>query len=475
MQKINRSGLIIFFCTFSFLLILTADVSFSQDTKTVDTKTAAVNNKEEIEALEKKEDKTKEEIKQKEEAIEKIQQEAKKVSEEKLKAEQEALLKQQEADLVKEKAEAVKKEAEAKQDQKLLEEAKKLEKEAQVIEEAADVEREELKMVELQERLAIQKLDANQKKIEELKEAILSIKREKSLKRSLIEKLGVSGASILIGVVLFFLLNFGVSKFEKIFVKTDEIREDELSLRIKTITKLLHWLGGFIIFGIVTFMILETFGFSLGPLLAGAGIIGLAFGFGGQYLIRDLINGIFILIEGQYRVNDVVKINDMGGLVEDINLRITTLRDLAGRVIIIPNGEIKAVINYTRGYAQALLDVGVAYKENVDKVMEVIKQVGEEMRGDPYFGKLIIADLEMFGVDDFSDSAVVIKFRIKTRPIKQWEVSREFKRRLKNRFDELGIEIPFPHRTVYWGTDKENQWPKEYMKELVDQYKQHKK
>ena len=467
MGKVTRCSLIIFFCIFSFLLILTTDVSFSQDAKTVDTKTTVVDSKEEIKQLEKKEDQTKEEIKQKEEDIEKIQQEAEKVSEEKLKAEEEALLKQQEADLAKEKAEAVKKEAEAGRDQTLLEEAKKLEEEAEKIKEQADVEREELKMVELQERLALQKLDVNQKKIEELKEVILSIKREKSLKRSLIEKLGVSGGSILIGIVLFFLLNFGINKFEKVFVKTDEIREDELSLRIKTITKLLHWLGGFVIFSIVVFMVLETFGFSLGPLLAGAGIIGLAFGFGGQYLIRDLINGVFILIEGQYRVNDVVKINDMGGLVEDINLRITTLRDLAGRIVVIPNGEIKAVINYTRGYSQALLDIGVAYKENVDKVMEVIKQVGEEMRSDPYFGKLIIGDLEMFGVDDFSNSAVMIKFRIKTRPIKQWEVSREYRRRLKNRFDKLGIEIPFPHRTLYWGTGKNNQRLKDPMEKMA--------
>jgi len=205
----------------------------------------------------------------------------------------------------------------------------------------------------------------------------------------------------------------------------------------------------------------------MAPLLAGAGIVGLAFGFGGQYLIRDLINGLFILIEGQYRVNDVVKINEYGGLVEDINLRITTLRDLEGRVIIIPNGEIKTVVNFTRDYAQALFDIGVAYKENVDQVIQVIKEVGSQMRADTHFGKLILADLEMFGVDDFGDSQVTIKFRIKTLPIKQWEVSREFKRRLKNRFDELGIEIPFPHRTLYWGAGQENEWMREFAKKNI--------
>jgi small conductance mechanosensitive channel len=147
----------------------------------------------------------------------------------------------------------------------------------------------------------------------------------------------------------------------------------------------------------------------------------------------------------------VVKIGDLGGLVESMNLRVTQLRDLEGRVIFIPNGEIKSVINYTKGYSQALLDIGVAYKEKVDDVMRVMKDLAKEMRGDSYFGKLILGDMEMLGVDAFVDSAVIIKCRMKTLPIKQWEVAREYRRRLKNKFDELGIQIPFPHRTLYWG------------------------
>ncbi len=244
--------------------------------------------------------------------------------------------------------------------------------------------------------------------------------------------------------------------FEKMLSRKEAIREDEVTLRMKTLSKLINWLSGIVIFIIVAYFILENFGFSVAPLLAGAGIAGIAFGFGGQYLIRDLINGIFILLEDQYRINDVVKIGDCSGLVEEINLRITTLRDLDGRVIIIPNGEIKTVINYTKGYAQALLDIRVAYKENVDRVMEVIKKIGKELRGDAYYGRLIIGDLEMLGVDDFADSAVVIKFRMKTLPIKQWDVMREFRRRLKNKFDELGIEMPFPQRTLHWGENQEN-------------------
>jgi len=159
-------------------------------------------------------------------------------------------------------------------------------------------------------------------------------------------------------------------------------------------------------------------------------------------------------LEGQYRINDVVKIGEFGGLVEGLNLRHTKLRDLEGRVIYIPNGEIKTVVNFTQDYANAVLEIGVAYKEKVDQVMAVIKELGAEMRNDDYFKKLILEDLEMLGVDSFGESQVTIKFRIKTLPIKQWEVAREFRRRLKNRFDELGVEIPFPHRTIYWGDPK---------------------
>lgn len=261
---------------------------------------------------------------------------------------------------------------------------------------------------------------------------------------------------LLVGLTLFKLLKLGVARMTVRISEKDVLRESGQTLQFKTLLQLVNWTGSVLIIGIVSYMILESFGIDMAPLLAGAGIAGLAFGFGGQYLIRDIINGIFILIEGQYRIEDVVQIGEYGGLVESVNLRHTRLRDLEGRVIYIPNGEIKSVINFTKEYSQALLDIGVAYKENVDYVMEVIKQVSDEMQQDAYFGKLILEKLEMLGVDAFADSQVTIKCRIKTLPIKQWEVAREFRRRLKNRFDELGIEIPFPHRTIYLGVDKDN-------------------
>jgi len=254
--------------------------------------------------------------------------------------------------------------------------------------------------------------------------------------------------------LLFRGLKYGLKKFEDHLSKKAAIREDETTLRLKTFSHLMNWLGTVAIAGVGLYMLLENFGINVAPLLAGAGILGLAFGFGGQYLIRDVINGVFILMEGQYRINDVVKIGEFGGLVESLNLRHTMLRDLEGRVIYIPNGEIKAVVNFTKGYSQALFDIGVAYKENVDDVMHVMKALAGEMRQDAYFRDLILEDMEMLGVDAFTDSAVIIKCRMKTLPIKQWEVAREYRRRLKNRFDELGIEIPFPHRTLYWGDPK---------------------
>lgn len=296
----------------------------------------------------------------------------------------------------------------------------------------------------------------SEQRIEALKNALTELRKEKAAKRSVVDKLASSGIIVLVGIVFFFLLQLGLKKLERAIGEKDVIRESETTLRIKTLVKLFSWLGTIIVVGIVIYMVLADFGLDVAPLLAGAGIIGLAFGFGGQYLIRDLINGFFILLEGQYRINDVVQIGDFGGLVESINLRTTTLRDLEGRVVIIPNGEVKTVINFTKEFAHALFDIGVAYKENVDYVMDVIKELGAQMKQDPYFGRLILEDLEMLGVDDFCESHVSIKFRIKTFPIRQWEVAREFRRRLKNRFDELKIEFPFPHRTLYWGAGSDN-------------------
>lgn len=295
-------------------------------------------------------------------------------------------------------------------------------------------------------------IEALKREMGELKNAEKA--NEDTQTRSIAWRFAIAFLALLAASALFIALKIGIKKFEEFVSEKDVIRESAQTLRIKTISKIFHWVGSIFIGLIWVYVVLDTFGVNVAPLLAGAGIIGVALGFGGQYLIRDLINGIFILVEGQFGVNDIVKIGDFAGVVEDVNLRTTTLRDMEGRVIVIPNGEINVVINMAKDFAQAVLNIGVAYKENVDKVMDAISQIGREVRSDPKFGPFILGDFEMLGVDAFGESEVTIKCRIKTLPTKQWEVSRELRRRIKNRFDELGIEIPFPHRTLYWGKDQ---------------------
>ncbi|MEE4310243.1 MAG: mechanosensitive ion channel family protein [candidate division KSB1 bacterium] len=182
-------------------------------------------------------------------------------------------------------------------------------------------------------------------------------------------------------------------------------------------------------------------------------------GFGAQNLVQDVISGFFILLEDQIRVGDVVQVGGKGGLVEKINLRMTILRDLAGNVHYVRNGMIDIVTNMTKEYSRYVFDIGVAYREDVDEVIRVIKQVDEDLRNDPEFGNDIIEPMEILGLDQFADSAIIIKTRTTTKPIKQWGVAREFNRRLKKRFDEEDIEIPFPHVTLYMGKDKQDQSP----------------
>ena len=198
-------------------------------------------------------------------------------------------------------------------------------------------------------------------------------------------------------------------------------------------------------------MVLKQVGIEIAPLLAGAGVVGLAVGFGAQNLVKDVIGGFFILFENHMNVGDVVRISGVAGLVESINLRVTVLRDLEGSVHIVPNGDIGVLTNMTKEYSRAVIEIGVAYKENVDRVISVLEEVAEGMRKDEIFGELIIEPMEVLGLDSFGDSSVNIKVRMKTKPIEQWRVAREFRKRVKKIFDEKGIEIPFPHRTIYIG------------------------
>ncbi len=207
-------------------------------------------------------------------------------------------------------------------------------------------------------------------------------------------------------------------------------------------------------------IILQLLGLSLGPVLAGVGIFGLAIGFAAQSLIKDIINGIFILFQDALSVGDVVDVGgDTAGLVEKVSLKSVTLRDLRGSVHVVPNGTIERIKNMTKEFSHYLLDVGVAYREDVDTIIAILREIDEELRAEPEYGKDMLAPIEIMGLDRFEDSAVIVRARLKTRPIEQWRIGREFNRRLKKIFDARGIEIPFPHRTIYWGQPKQGAQP----------------
>jgi len=229
--------------------------------------------------------------------------------------------------------------------------------------------------------------------------------------------------------------------------KAQGTREDEN--RAKTLVGVFHNAIRVIVLLGGSLMVLAEVGVNIIPLMGGAAVLGLAAAFGGQNLLRDYFTGFMILLENQYAVNDVVRIGEVAGLVERITLRLTILRAMDGSVHFIPNGHIVTVTNMTHGWSRALFEIGVAYKEDVDRVMEVLVELGKELRRDTEFRHMIMEQPEMLGVDQLGDSAVVIKFYIKTRPSMQSTVKREMLRRIKKKFDELGIEIPFPHRTLY--------------------------
>ena len=202
------------------------------------------------------------------------------------------------------------------------------------------------------------------------------------------------------------------------------------------------------------FMILSKLSIPVGPVLAGFGVVGIAVGFGAQHLVRDLISGIFVIAENQYRTGDVVTIAGTSGLVEDINLRRTILRDLEGTVHVVPNGEISVSANRTKNYSRVVLDVGVAYKENLERVIIILNQIGNELSADPVFGLNIIKAPQVLRIQSFDDSCITIRMLGDCKPMKQWNLRSELIRRIKARFDIEGIEIPFPHQTIYWGEDQ---------------------
>lgn len=261
---------------------------------------------------------------------------------------------------------------------------------------------------------------------------------------------------LLIAVLAYFgvrVASLAISHFEAIVALRagEDLDRRELIDRVRTVGGLIRNAVNVVLISAALLMILQEIGVNITPLLTGAGIAGLAVGFGAQHLVRDIISGFFLILEDQVHVGDVVKVNGTGGLVEALKLRTITLRDLSGTVHVFPNGSINELANLTKDFSFAVIDVGVAYKEDTDVVSDVLRGVGAELRQDPAFGPLILDALEVLGVDDFGESEVTIKIRIKTLPLQQWSVGRELRRRIKKAFDARGIEIPFPHRSIYVG------------------------
>jgi small conductance mechanosensitive channel len=239
--------------------------------------------------------------------------------------------------------------------------------------------------------------------------------------------------------------------------------DPEQHKRLETLGCVFRYIAAVVISLITVMLLLSELGVSIAPILASAGIVGLAIGFGAQSLVKDYFTGFFLLLENQVHQGDVVEVAGLGGLVEEVTLRYIRLRDYEGSVHFIPNGAVTTVTNRSRGYAYALVDIGVAYRENIEAVFDVIREVAAAMRADETLGPLILEDLDLAGVDAWADSAVTIRFRIKVQPLQQWTVKRAFLLRLKKEFDRLGIEIPFPHLTLYPGQAKDGSTPPLYL------------
>ena len=272
----------------------------------------------------------------------------------------------------------------------------------------------------------------------------------------------VSAGASLMRIVLIFvagyigirLLQAAMNRLEATLVRAGERTEripGAAIKRVSTLIDLLRTITSVLLWGVVLVIALDQVGLDVTPILAGAGIIGLAIGFGAQNIVRDLISGFFMVLENQVRVGDIAVVNGTGGLVEAITFRTIVLRDVSGAVHVFPNGTINTLSNMTKEWSGYVLDIGVAYKEDTDHVVAVMRRVADEMREEPEWRDRILEPIQIFGVDDFADSAVVIKARLKTLPIQQWNVGREYRRRLKKAFDAEGIEIPFPHRSIYVG------------------------
>jgi small conductance mechanosensitive channel len=257
---------------------------------------------------------------------------------------------------------------------------------------------------------------------------------------------------IILGSIIYFTLQKVIPRFIGRTVRMRMKRKPEIEIqkRSRTISNVITSTIGIMIGIVVLFTILAEVGINIGPALASLGILGLAISFGAQSLIKDLINGIFILVENQYGVGDVIRVGDIAGLVEEVNLRRTILRDLDGAVHYIPNNEINIVTNLTKEYSRVNMNVSVAYKEDLDKVIKIINRVCSNLSDDKDWKDKIIKSPQVLRVNALGESGIEIKIVGDTLPLAQWDIMGELRKRIKKEFDKENIEIPFPHMKVYF-------------------------
>ncbi|MBI4333880.1 MAG: mechanosensitive ion channel family protein [Chloroflexi bacterium] len=259
---------------------------------------------------------------------------------------------------------------------------------------------------------------------------------------------------VVMAIVAIFLLDQAIPKvISRSLARGKAELEEEARKRADTLGRVLTTAGqGFVLF-VAVFMLLSEIGLDIAPVLAGVGVAGIAVGFGAQNLVRDILAGLFVIMENQYRVGDVVKVAGVSGLVEDINLRRTVLRDQDGAVHFVPNGEIKVASNLTKEWSRVNLDIPVGYGEDLDRVIAVLNSVGREMAADPAWATFILKAPQVLRVEKLGDSGIDVKVAGDTRPLKQWDVAGELRLRVKKAFDREGIEIPWPHTKVYFGNE----------------------
>ena len=266
---------------------------------------------------------------------------------------------------------------------------------------------------------------------------------------------GVNAAAGLIRIALLIVLAYaltrlmraGLNRLEILLIRATEKTETipgAASKRIKTLNGVLWTIGCGLLWFVVVLVAFSQVGFNIGPILAGAGVAGLAVGFGAQHLVRDLVSGFFLLLENQIRIGDTAIVNGTGGLVEAITFRTVVLRDQAGLVHVFPNGSINTLANATKDWSASVVDVTLPYRVDTDRVMAVMRQVGDTMKQDPEYAPMMLEPVEIFGVENFTDTTVTIKARLKTQPSMQHRIGREFRRRLKYALERAAIEVTVP-------------------------------